>query len=121
MCHNQCIRGATIGVKNKRKFILGFNSLVLHKMSYMEKQNYLEEFHAISKHVSGVFDDYLINEIEKRDDQDILKILYRKFLETKKGKAHSRATFVYIAAMFFDIPIEKTLTNILPLMVVPER
>jgi len=89
-------------------------------MFVIKQKNYLEEFHAISKQVSGIFDSYLIAEIEKRSDSGLLKMLYRKFLEAKKGKAHNRAVFVYIAAKFFNIPIDSDLKNILPLMVIPE-
>ena len=89
-------------------------------MPTTKQKNYLEEFHAISKKVSGIFDSYLITEIEKRSDSDLFKMLYRKFLEAKKGRAHNRAVFVYIAAKFFDIPIDSDLKNILPLMVIPE-
>ena len=89
-------------------------------MLVIKQKDYLDEFHAVSKQVSRIFDSYLITEIEKRGDSDLLKILYRKFLEPKKGKVHNRAMFVYIAAKFFDIPIDSDLKNILPLMVIPE-
>lgn len=89
-------------------------------MSFPKQKNYLDEFHATSKQISGIFDNYLSTEIKKRSDNELLDILYRKFLKPKKGKAHNRVMFVYIAAKVFAIPIDNDLKNILPLMVIPE-
>lgn len=84
------------------------------------QRNYLQEYHSISGRIGGIFDDFLLAELNKRADNQDLLLLYKKFLERKRGKAHIRPMLVYIAAKLFDVPVEPDFKNILPIMAVPE-
>ncbi len=84
------------------------------------KINYLEKYHEFLNKVSKDFDKYLLDEIDKRKDSEILKKLYSKFLRLKLGISHQRVGWVFIAAKVFGIDIEKNYEELLRLSAVPE-
>lgn len=85
----------------------------------MAKLN-LNDFHSYSAYVSKKFDEFIINEIDSRNDSDVLKELYQKFIEKKIGTNHQRVTLVFAAAKYFGIDTEKHFEEILRLSAVPE-
>lgn len=83
-------------------------------------QNNMDDFFKTTKEIGQFFDNFILKEFGKRNDSEILLSLYKKFLDKKIGIPHQRVMFVYIAAKFFGIKIKKDLSNLLPLMAVPE-
>ncbi len=84
------------------------------------KINYLEKYHEFLRKVSEDFDNYLLKEIEKREDRKILKRLYSKFLRFKLGIPHQRVGWIFIAAKVLEIDINKHYNELLKLSAVPE-
>lgn len=80
----------------------------------------LEAFHQRSHSISAQFDAYIAGVLQKRPDAPILQRLYRKFIERKIGKQHQRVVLVYIASIVLGAEVDSDLSNLLPVMAVPE-